>query len=536
MARTRKKTSSSTSSSSSFSSSPSSFLRHLLLCFLCLSRLLFVSFFLPNKAGFVDGVSAMEFSVPFASRSGMTAPNVGQFGTTEGGGEEEEDACPAHVPSRMKAAAKILVDGMPERMLPKPSQIFKTVDVTDESGTSSSSSSSNANKGVPERIARRVKFKRCAVVGNGGILKSAEFGKAIDAHDVVFRQNQAPTATYEAFVGEKTTFRVLNKKWTQQYSRGDKDYLPLEKDVYLIASRGIDKIARNLVKAYPQRPDVRVVGLESAVRGAVGKLMREFKSKADKCLAKGFKPKGGNTPSSGIISTVMAMSLCDEVNLYGFGVDDRNVGRGWRNQLPSALPPEAKYQYYVLRGTERSGVDAVHSMELEHAILDGLVGAGYINRCGAGKETCGLTPKKKVGRLGNRKDLLKAESMFNAREIMMREKASKGKDEREEYNKEDDDNDAVSTTGKAFYGDTSNENNADDKIEEAGELDEHLSDDELDEDDALTKMMNYAAKGVKYLFSSTSHRDDDDDNGRSSSYSEPSVLDEDDPFSSSSSK
>ena len=118
------------------------------------------------------------------------------------------------------------------------------------------------------------------------------------------------------------------------------------------------------------------------------------------------------------------------MNLYGFGVDDRNVGRGWRNQLPSALPPEAKYQYYVLRGTERSGVDAVHSMELEHAILDGLVGAGYINRCGAGKETCGLNPRKKIGRLGNRKDLLKAESMFNAREIMMRERASKGKEEK----------------------------------------------------------------------------------------------------------
>ena len=471
----------------------------------------------------------MEFpsshvSVPFASRSGTTAPEE----------DKSEAFCvPSGVlstPRMNKAASKVFVDGMPERMLPKPSQIFKTVDVVEDGHTSSSSS-----KGVPERIARRVKFKRCAVVGNGGILKSAEFGQAIDAHDVVFRQNQAPTATYELFVGEKTTFRVLNKKWTQQYSRGDKEYLPLEKDVYLIASRGIDKIARNLVKAYPQRPDVRVVGLESAVRGAVGKLMREFKSKADKCIAKGFKPKGGNTPSSGIISTVMAMSLCDEVNLYGFGVDDKNVGRGWRNQLPSALPPEAKYQYYVLRGTERSGVDAVHSMELEHAILDGLVGAGYINRCGAGKETCGLTPKKKVGRLGNRKDLLKAESMFNAREIMMREKASKGKDEREEYNKEDDDNDAVSTTGKAFYGDTSNENNADDKIEEAGELDEHLSDDELDEDDALTKMMNYAAKGVKYLFSSTSHRDDDD-NGRSSSYNEPSVLDEDDPLTSSSSK
>ena len=455
-------------------------------------------------------------SVPFASRSGTTAPEEDK---------SEEFCSPSGVLSsttRMnKAASKVFVDGMPERMLPKPSQIFKTVDVV-EDGHTSSSLTSSSSKGVPERIARRVKFKRCAVVGNGGILKSAEFGQAIDAHDVVFRQNQAPTATYEVFVGEKTTFRVLNKKWTQQYSRGDKEYLPLEKDVYLIASRGIDKIARNLVKAYPRRPDVRVVGLESAVRGAVGKLMREFKSKADKCLAKGFKPKGGNTPSSGIISTVLAMSLCDEVNLYGFGVDDRNVGRGWRNQLPSALPPEAKYQYYVLRGTERSGVDAVHSMELEHAILDGLVGAGYINRCGAGKETCGLNPRKKIGRLGNRKDLLKAESMFNAREIMMRERASKGKEEKEEEDGGGDDDDeheddAVSTTGKAFYGENSNESNSDDKIEEAGELDERLSDDELDEDDALTKMMNFAAKGMKYLFSS-------------SPSSVLDVLDEDDPL------
>jgi hypothetical protein len=43
------------------------------------------------------------------------------------------------------------------------------------------------------------------------------------------RYNQAPVKTYEAFVGHKATFRVLNKKWTQQYSRGDKMWLPLEK-------------------------------------------------------------------------------------------------------------------------------------------------------------------------------------------------------------------------------------------------------------------------------------------------------------------
>ena len=131
--------------------------------------------------------------------------------------------------------------------------------------------------------------------------------------------------TYEHYVGTKATFRILNKKWTQQYSRGDKMWLPLERGATLVASRGDPGIARRLIVAYPKRPDVTIVGLDSSVRGAVGKLMDDFRIILKTCA--NVRPAGGNTPSSGIIMTVMALAMCDEVNLYGFGNGHGASGR-----------------------------------------------------------------------------------------------------------------------------------------------------------------------------------------------------------------
>lgn len=47
---------------------------------------------------------------------------------------------------------------------------------------------------------------RCAVVGNGGILNGSRQGRAIDAHDLVFRLNGAITKGFEEDVGSKVSF------------------------------------------------------------------------------------------------------------------------------------------------------------------------------------------------------------------------------------------------------------------------------------------------------------------------------------------
>ena len=87
----------------------------------------------------------------------------------------------------------------------------------------------------------RLNFSTCAVVGNGGTLQTTKYGKSIDSHEVVFRANQAPVKRYEDKVGSKTTFRILNKRWLGTYSAGV-GYLPLERGVFLVTSRGDQKV------------------------------------------------------------------------------------------------------------------------------------------------------------------------------------------------------------------------------------------------------------------------------------------------------
>ncbi|XP_021270689.1 alpha-N-acetylgalactosaminide alpha-2,6-sialyltransferase 2-like [Numida meleagris] len=51
---------------------------------------------------------------------------------------------------------------------------------------------------------------RCAVVGNGGILRGSGAGPTIDAHDYVFRVNGAITEGFERDVGSRTSFYVFS--------------------------------------------------------------------------------------------------------------------------------------------------------------------------------------------------------------------------------------------------------------------------------------------------------------------------------------
>ncbi|XP_075891180.1 alpha-N-acetylgalactosaminide alpha-2,6-sialyltransferase 2 isoform X1 [Nelusetta ayraudi] len=51
---------------------------------------------------------------------------------------------------------------------------------------------------------------RCAVVGNGGILKGSGKGKEIDGHHYVFRTNGAVTQDFEQDVGSRTTHYIFS--------------------------------------------------------------------------------------------------------------------------------------------------------------------------------------------------------------------------------------------------------------------------------------------------------------------------------------
>ena len=53
-------------------------------------------------------------------------------------------------------------------------------------------------------------FNSCAVVGSSPELLLFKDGRAIDAHEAVFRANLAVVDGYTEYAGERTTVRVIN--------------------------------------------------------------------------------------------------------------------------------------------------------------------------------------------------------------------------------------------------------------------------------------------------------------------------------------
>ncbi|WZN59102.1 sialyltransferase [Chloropicon roscoffensis] len=66
---------------------------------------------------------------------------------------------------------------------------------------------------VPRMDLERRQHGTCALVFNSDRLLSDVRGKAIDAHDAVFRFNNAPTEGFEGHVGSKTTYRFAQAKF-----------------------------------------------------------------------------------------------------------------------------------------------------------------------------------------------------------------------------------------------------------------------------------------------------------------------------------
>jgi len=225
----------------------------------------------------------------------------------------------------------------------------------------------------PHDIFRGLDFRQlsCAIVGNAGHLSLSNYGKEIDSHDVVVRLNQAPTKGYEDKVGSKTTMRLLNALWSQNYGNAamhQKYELPLEHGVTLITSRG-ENLVRNfkmtrLLLQKMGRKDVQTYLIAHRMVTKTKILLTIFRN----CLfASNTQFTGGRVPSSGLVSIYALKDLCKHTTAYGFGDH-----------------PGARYQYYVLHGTQRSSGNPTHSFGAEAALMRALAMDKLITVCNPG--------------------------------------------------------------------------------------------------------------------------------------------------------
>ncbi|KAL8544293.1 hypothetical protein ACS0TY_004724 [Phlomoides rotata] len=132
-------------------------------------------------------------------------------------------------------------------------------------------------------------FQTCAVVGNSGDLLKTEFGKEIDSHDVVFRDNEAPVVEkYAKHVGMKRDFRLV-----------------------------VRGAARNMIPILKGSDD-EVLIIKSLTHRDFNAMIETIPNPV--YLFQGIVLRRG-AKGTGMKSIELALSMCDIIDIYGFTVD-----------------------------------------------------------------------------------------------------------------------------------------------------------------------------------------------------------------------
>uniref|UniRef100_A0A4W5Q1U5 CMP-N-acetylneuraminate-beta-galactosamide-alpha-2,3-sialyltransferase 1 n=1 Tax=Hucho hucho TaxID=62062 RepID=A0A4W5Q1U5_9TELE len=149
--------------------------------------------------------------------------------------------------------------------------------------------------------------RTCAVVGNSGNLKGSRYGPLIDSSDVIIRMNMAPTSGFEEDVGSRTTHHVM-------YPESAKDLDNTTTSLLLIPFKTLDLqwitsalTTGSIKQTYiPVRSRIKVLIYSPTF----------FKYVYDTWLE-----SHGRYPSTGFLSIMFAVHICDKVSVYGFGRD-----------------------------------------------------------------------------------------------------------------------------------------------------------------------------------------------------------------------
>ncbi|XP_059206436.1 CMP-N-acetylneuraminate-beta-galactosamide-alpha-2,3-sialyltransferase 1-like [Centropristis striata] len=146
--------------------------------------------------------------------------------------------------------------------------------------------------------------RTCAVVGNSGNLKGSRYGPLIDFHDIVIRINRGRTKGYEADVGTKTTHRVMYPE--SAFTSDNTTHL-------VFVPFKIKDLQWLLGKFEPSDANSGKI----ANRDLVMILNPAFM----KYVYEQWLDRKGRYPSTGFITLALSFSICDQVDVFGFGAD-----------------------------------------------------------------------------------------------------------------------------------------------------------------------------------------------------------------------
>lgn len=182
---------------------------------------------------------------------------------------------------------------------------------------------------------------RCAVVGNGGILKDSGRGAEIDQHHYVFRTNGAILKGFETDVGSRTTHYTFSTNTLRNSLRSyggagyssppqsqetryvflpdhDRDYLLLKAAAtHSLVDRGPERnINPTQFFGTEVTPEKLKIYHPDFIRYLRNRFLRSGALKT--------KYKNIYRPSTGAVMLLAALHTCDQVSAYGFMTPDYN--------------------------------------------------------------------------------------------------------------------------------------------------------------------------------------------------------------------
>ncbi|KAL8204246.1 UNVERIFIED_CONTAM: Alpha-2,8-sialyltransferase 8E [Gekko kuhli] len=164
----------------------------------------------------------------------------------------------------------------------------------------------------------RSQFKKCAVVGNGGILKNSRCGQEIDRADFVFRCNLPPISEkYTVDVGAKTDIVTVNPSIiTERFHKLEKWRKPFYNVLQAYENASVLLPAFYNTRNTDVSIRVKYVLDDFESQQAVYFFHPQYLINVSRYwLSQGVRAK---RVSTGLILVTAALELCEEVHLFGF--------------------------------------------------------------------------------------------------------------------------------------------------------------------------------------------------------------------------
>ncbi|XP_066521339.1 alpha-N-acetylgalactosaminide alpha-2,6-sialyltransferase 2 [Hoplias malabaricus] len=180
---------------------------------------------------------------------------------------------------------------------------------------------------------------RCAVVGNGGILKGSKKGQEIDQHDYIFRTNGAVIKGFEEDVGERTSLYTFStntmRNSMRSYAGAGYQGPPQDKETRYVFLPDHDRdyilmraaATHTPIEKGPERSANPPQYFGENVTVEKFKMyhpdfIRYLRNRFLRSHTLNTKYKDIYRPSTGAVMLLAALHTCDEVSAYGFMTSD----------------------------------------------------------------------------------------------------------------------------------------------------------------------------------------------------------------------